>query len=232
MKDQINATSGKNAVTRPQKLLLATVLWFCLLVLLFLMPMILRGQRSGQLTPSEYQTDGRYCIELWRSSDSSVYHGHDRTGRDHFWINVGMGVSSYGMAGGFSLSWQHKWHLFSFRGVSNEEVSIFGPDPNESAGDFALVYGPVLKTKSGSLSVSTGISLVKGRERGELISHPSWFEAEYELNSWQTFGFPFECDVFWTPLSFMGLGINGFANINNRQPYIGGLVSLQFGRLR
>ena len=44
--------------------------------------------------------------------------------------------------------------------------------------------------------------------------------------------FPAELQVFWRPLAFAGLGLYGFATINNTDSFAGVTLALQVGRLR
>jgi hypothetical protein len=47
-----------------------------------------------------------------------------------------------------------------------------------------------------------------------------------------TIGIPLEVQLFFTPFSTFGIGINGFANLNPKRSYSGILICLQCGTLR
>jgi hypothetical protein len=45
-------------------------------------------------------------------------------------------------------------------------------------------------------------------------------------------GLPLELQAFWRPGGLVGLGLYGFANLNQAQSFAGVTLSLQLGRLR
>ena len=129
------------------------------------------------------------------------------------WINGGLGGSTNGVAGGLNLSIQPSqsgYLLFSLRGILNTE--ILGDD----IGDVAVLVGYSSKRPQSRsyFSIAAGISYVSGTS----------IDA--------TFGIPVEVQFFYTPLSFAGIGIQGFADFNKEETFYGALLCLQFGILQ
>jgi hypothetical protein len=75
---------------------------------------------------------------------------------------------------------------------------------------------------------------VGGVRRGRFLgSGGGWFgPSYYESLSFTTVGIPLEAQVFFTPFSFLGIGMCGFANLNPEKPYAGALLCLKIGKLR
>jgi len=130
-----------------------------------------------------------------------------------FWGNIGFGISSNGAGGGLNLSIQPTRPgplLLSLRGIITSE--IVGTD----VGDVAVLIGYSSKRpqSNGFVSVSAGIGYVSGTE----------IEG--------TVGFPVQFQLFYTPVSFAGFGIQGYANFNKAETFYGAMLCLQFGLLR
>ena len=137
-----------------------------------------------------------------------------RTG--FFWINGGLGGATGATGGpavGLNLSIQPPqpgFLLFSLRGIAAAE--ILGDDISELA--VLAGYSSKRPQSRGYFSIATGI----GRVSGSSID--------------ATFGVPVEIQLFYTPLSFAGIGLQGFANFNKEENLYGILLCLQFGILQ
>lgn len=158
--------------------------------------------------------------------DSSIAEKH------HYWINIGFGGSSHGISSGAIFSYRIKGNLISFRFIYNEELNILGPSPSESVWEFGLLYGINTKASYGLASISGGISMVGGVRRGKYLSSEGWFSSNYEKLTFMSIGIPIEGQLFWTPFSFLGVGIYAFANLNTEGSFAGALICLQLGILR
>ena len=116
------------------------------------------------------------------------------------------------------------------------KLNIFGTiSPAESDWDVGMLYGLMGKAKYAMASISAGLSVVGGVHRGEfLYSSGSWFGTtdHYENNEFSTIGIPVEAQLLITPSASFGFGIYRFANLNAEESFTGGLICLQFGRLR
>jgi len=136
-----------------------------------------------------------------------------------FWLNGGLGVGASekreGIALGANFSYQRNQHLFSLRTALFAEFELFG----QGGGfvDAGLLYGRIAKGDYGFASISGGPGIVHGNPNSEEVT---------------TIGLPLETQLFFTPFSFLGIGFTGFANINPQEPFYGGLVSVQIGKLR
>ena len=134
-----------------------------------------------------------------------------------YWINGGVGggagSATSGPAAGLDLSIQPPrpgFLLFSLRGIVTAE--ILGDDISDVA--FLIGYSSKRPQSHGYFSIAIGVSRVAG----------SAIDA--------TFGIPIELQLFYTPLSFVGIGLLGFADFNKEETFGGALLCLQFGKLR
>ncbi|MDI6767679.1 MAG: hypothetical protein QME52_12730 [Bacteroidota bacterium] len=78
-----------------------------------------------------------------------------------------------------------------------------------------MLYGRAAKATYGAASVSGGISIM----------------SESPNTSFTTVGIPLEAQLIWTPISVFGIGFKGFANVNSKKSFGGGLLCLQIGKL-
>jgi len=174
-------------------------------------------------------------IGLILSTGGSFVYGQDisrDSSAQFFWVNGGLGASSFGVSPGVSVSYQSRKSLVSVRYVYNEEFQILGPSPSETVWDVGVLYGRSAKVSYGLASISGGIGVVGGVRRGKYLGSSGWFSSNYEKLTFLTVGIPVESQLFWTPLSFFGIGIYGFANLNTEKSFIGGLFCIQIGKLR
>jgi len=149
-----------------------------------------------------------------------------------YWINLGIGGSSYGFSAGGNASFQIKNTVGSFRIICNEELSFF-KTPNK-LWDIGFMYGLISKKERSLASISAGIGIISSSERGRELSCDGngWFSScEYQMSNNITIGIPIEAQLFLTG-KYIGIGISGFANINSESSYAGALLCLQFGELR
>lgn len=138
-----------------------------------------------------------------------------------YWVNGGFGVnSSFEVtSAGASFSYQTGKHLISMRYVFNDESQIMGYASSEKVWDIGVIYGRSAKASYGLASISGGIGLVGGNRR-----------PHYE--TFLTIGIPVEGQLFLRPLSFLGIGIYGFANLNPEKSFVGALLCVQIGKLK
>jgi hypothetical protein len=144
----------------------------------------------------------------------------------HYWLNMGFGISTVDMSGGAGFSCQTGKRLISIRYTHNEDFAFLEP-VKESVWDVGVLYGIIRKSNYGLISASAGISIVGGYDRGERID----FTDSYEKKNFLTFGVPLEVQLFFTPFDYVGVGINGFANLNPKKTFTGVLLCLQIGKL-
>jgi hypothetical protein len=176
--------------------------------------------------------------------DVTEYKYGPKLGKANYWFNVGVGAgivrggfgsentdNEVGLSYGFNFSTQMKKGLISIRYIYNEEWIIFNLQPKESVRDIGVLYGRIAKKPYGFASISGGLSIVSGVHRGE-YQNLGDHSFNYEKKPYSTFGIPLESQLFWTPTSFIGFGIYGFANINPEKSFFGGLFCIQVGRLK
>jgi hypothetical protein len=169
---------------------------------------------------SLFPTDSRsYAQDT--SSSTREHHYWANMGGGGSWVHGGLGEDEGGISGGISLSYQTGSNLFSIRGVENEEfkLDLFGySGPPEKIWDVGVLYGRIAKASWGLASISGGVGIVGVSDDEEITS--------YHL------GIPLESQLFWTPISTMGIGIYGFANLNFEKSFVGALACVQIGKLR
>jgi hypothetical protein len=154
--------------------------------------------------------------------------------KDHFWFNLGLGGSNFGLAACLSFSYQYRNNVFTHRRLTNIEVPIMTSDPLESIIDNGLLYGIARNNSFGKVTLSAGLAYVRATKRGEKISGSgSWFgPSKHEKEVKSFIGFPYELQIFATPFSFMGIGFYFFGNSNSIRPFSGLMLSLQFGKMK
>lgn len=156
-----------------------------------------------------------------------------KTAARPYWVHAGPGWGSMGFSWGVGISGQMGKGLVSIRFVRNEELSFFKDSPKESSWDAGVLYGRIKKSRLWFCSLSGGIGVVGGVRRGEYVdagNDPSFIG--YERLVFLTVGIPIEGQLVWTPLPFLGIGINAFANLNAEKSFIGALLRIQIGKLR
>jgi hypothetical protein len=188
--------------------------------------------------------DGTRVKTFLPIEDVTEYKYGPKLGKANYWFNVGVGAgivrggfrientdNEAGPSYGFNFSTQMKRGLISIRYIYNEEMIFLNLLPKESVRDIGVLYGRIAKASYGFASISGGISCVSGVHRGKFQNF-SDHSINYEKQPYSTFGIPLESQLFWTPSSFIGLGIYGFANINPEKSFYGGLFCIQLGRLK
>lgn len=167
-------------------------------------------------------------------SNSGVYAQFEtvQTDSDVAWVNFGVGASSIGISGGISVSNDIGKSLVSIRGLTMEEVNILGPSPQETAWELGVLYGRFAHASYGVASIAGGIGFVGGVHRSRHVVSSGWLVTKYEPLVFRTIGLPVEGQLFWTPLSFLGIGLYGFANLNPERSFVGALLCFQFGDFR
>lgn len=142
------------------------------------------------------------------------------TRRDTYWLGAGLGVGSEDYGGQLNASYQFGANLISFRVAST--AGLF----DDGFNDYALLYGRANRGAEDKhlLSAALGVALVDGCEGGGVFSDCRGVSTKV--------GLPLEVQAFWRPGKVVGLGLYGFANLNEWHSFAGLTVSLQVGRLR
>jgi len=157
-----------------------------------------------------------------------------KIGNSYAWLNLGGGwlgirnKTEYPSSGidfsypalGIDLTFQNKIHVISFKYIYAEEFLVFFRDANNLKG-FDLLYGLSYKKTQWYCSLSTGINHSVLTDYNFSPSHIKFYE----------WGVPIDVQFFLT-FNWIGIGIHGFVVLNNEFIYTGGLICLQFGKLR
>jgi hypothetical protein len=148
-----------------------------------------------------------------------------------FWLNGGIGYSSAGFSYGFNYSHQIGLSIISARFMHSKEVFTSGLPIAGEVSDAGALYGIVAKEKNIFISAAAGISAVFS-VRCVNTGQFNWGSPVYAAANSLGIGFPVEAQLFLTPLSFLGIGLYGFANLNAIQKFGGILFCVQIGMLR
>jgi hypothetical protein len=159
----------------------------------------------------------------------------DNNKPDRFWLNAGIGGGPLGFSAGASLCYKHENSIVSIRHVHNRELrlSLFDSTPSESVWDLGVLYGRIAEASYGTASISGGIAIVRGVRRGRSSRDRGWFATtKYEMDSFSAVGIPIEGQLFLTPHSWLGIGLVGFANVNQERSFGGALLCIRVGNLK
>jgi hypothetical protein len=165
---------------------------------------------------------GRECLILLISSlfliTNHSFAQAPKTNKSYFWLNAGVGLEFPGssVSEGTNISYQWKKYIVSAR--LNYTADISSSPPASEVVESALLFGVCKKSRFWCSSIAGGLAHMSGTTNNA-VRVP-------------TFGFPIEAQIFITPLSFFGIGLYGFGNLNSRMPYFNILLCLQFGKLR
>ncbi len=148
----------------------------------------------------------------------------------YYWLTLGVGAGSNGIAVGGAFSFQKERGILSIRTVEN----LFGfisTSSSSRVADVAILYG--LNTRKedtrgvlGLASISAGVSFVTFTGQ-KLLS-----QNRYEDVKNHTIGLAIESQLIWAPTRGWGAGLYGFANINSKRSFVGVLFSAPIGKLK
>jgi hypothetical protein len=147
-----------------------------------------------------------------------------RSGVPRTWGVFGMGFSSVGFTAGVGAYHQRESDLYSVRLTGLTEIPFKPSSPREIVEELGLLYGSALKE---TMSLSAGLSIVRGVGRGTLISTNVYDEVRYT-----TVGLALEGTFARDILPFVGFGLTIAGNINSRHSFGAVLVSIRVGELR
>jgi hypothetical protein len=145
------------------------------------------------------------------------------SGSQYFWIEFGLGGGSVGEGGGsgcLNVNYQFGRNLCSARIIGCGE--LFGRTLN----DYSFLYNHVFNSSALLITFGGGLGIVTGH-----ISHGLFSDKDPEDIA-PVIGLPLEARLFFRPLSFLGLGLFGFANINAEESFYGVTLSLALGKMR
>ena len=171
------------------------------------------------------------CIIIIALLLPQLSRAQDSTAINRFWFSSGLGVGQADgeldassmngfFAGSLNGSYQNGANLFSTRSAIVSSGCFLQPCDHEVFWDVALLYGRSTTQKWAQASIALGPA-VTGRVE-EHDSHPP--EAEFE--EWTTIGLAGEVQLFLR-IPIIGVGLYGFANLNDRESFYGLTLNLQ-----
>ena len=175
-------------------------------------------------------TWGRLCLLVSLcalQSLSAQEHPVDSPHSDRAWLTIGAGIGntggdntpfSFGLAGGIGLTYQPGVVLFTAR-----TAGMWNPFQGDFLGDVALLAGAGTRGQQSHASLAVGPALADGDLRFFRSTHSTFHSR---------LGLGIQAQILGLPLSAVGLGLTGFANLNSRQSFGGVMLSLGFGQVR
>jgi hypothetical protein len=146
-------------------------------------------------------------------------------GRSRIWLGLGPlggggradGAEGYAVMA--EIVYQTGPHYFAIRAAGAADPLGEGAD---EFGDFGLLYGRAAKGPWGHASVAAGLAITGVSSCHDALSG----------GSCTTLGVPVTAEGALRLASFLGVGAQGFANLNSKSVYGGLVVFLQVGMLR
>lgn len=184
------------------------------LLLIFLLPLAAKAQNVSSMNLSSLmpatELNSEYSNRVAVSKDPNSY---------RIWVNAGLGVGTDDISGFVIASYQKGNNLLSIRGaLSGDMIS------GDEFWDIGVLYGRATSQQRYHASISAGLAIVGGkRDYG-------WSSSGNDVPL--TVGLPLKAQLNWLPTSVLGIGLQGFANINPEQSFAGLALSLQLGKLR
>ena len=165
-------------------------------------------------------------VLVWLSSVTPL-HAQSASDITRVWGAVGMGAGQAAgpyqgggeVAGLGEIVVQRGKQRFSIRRVFVTDIWTF------AVGDVGVLYGHTWRSERSprSFSISTGIARV-GSDDCDYVAEQ--FRCDH------TIGLPLSAEVAWQPYRVVGLGLQGFGNINSVSSFAAVALTLQVGRLR
>jgi hypothetical protein len=144
------------------------------------------------------------------------------------WIGAGVGAgylsnevdNDAGLALNAHVAYQRGAHLITARGGMLAE--IFGDELTE----VGLLYGRGTTDEATHASISAGMAWV------HLDECPDGLFGSGSCDSASVLGVPIVAEVAWRPARIFGVGLQGFANLNDQSTFYGAALIVEVGRLR
>ena len=158
---------------------------------------------------------------------------------DYFWLTAGRGSNTLsGETMHIAFSTQMKKHIFNVSFYMSEERlsnPFVSKNPDIFIHDISFQYGRRWMEHFGFISLSAGISLISGKDRGRFEQRIDFMRNRvyelYEIKNLTTIGIPVQMQLQVTPIKWLGLGVSVQGNINSKLPYAAFLLTGSVGRL-
>jgi hypothetical protein len=128
-----------------------------------------------------------------------------------YWVSAGFGVSALGniaVMGNANIELDNRWLL---TGTAQADAPIFGSITTINT--YGLLIGKVYKPHPGLFGLSAGLAVM-------------------QVDDKTTIGIPILLQTNLVLLQVLGIGINGFANLNTTTPSAGFDIGIALGRMR
>jgi hypothetical protein len=127
------------------------------------------------------------------------------------------------MNGGMVYCYQFDRSFISARilGVTNNNPTVQKIDQSATIykmAEYGILYGPILQTDYGFVSVGAGIGLVR-----------AGYETPFDIATNTCMSLPIEVQWFWRVTAYAGLGMYTYASLNFEKPFYGVMVCAQLG---
>lgn len=162
---------------------------------------------------------------------------------DTYWIEGGWGIynsldDTDGLAFRLAANVNRNDVIYKARFLRLEEYNLFGPVPSESYTSPGLMIGKIFIDKYGYMSLSGGIGLTVGVERGEYLYTPGcsgWLclsSSHYEKKRFVTPSMPMEVDFMFIFSRYGGIGITFYGDFSLKHSNYGLAFKVGLGKLR
>lgn len=165
-------------------------------------------------------------IILWNGQAE----GNGMDNDDHHsagWATIGIGSCYFGPTVLLGLTYAYDDNLFTFRYLHGDEVSfnVEGnyDEPALRCNEIGILYGRSFRKESLILSLSAGIGMMQGTDRGKQITYH-----HFEEKNISSVGIPFETKVR-IELGFAAFGGSWFGNLNARRTISGVMLEISIG---
>lgn len=139
----------------------------------------------------------------------------------YIWAETMVNYSTIGPGYGIKTSVDFNRHQFHLRAIETNSREY-----NENTWEISFLYGRCKQIGNWHISGASGVAVIGGYRYSDL-----WGQNGAEPMD-TMIGFPLEGQIYWSPVSFVGLGVYAYANVNTSQP-IGGIgLSLKVGHIR
>ena len=177
------------------------------------------GQRPWQ---RRYITTGSLKVSM--KAGASIGQTVEEDEKSSAWLSLGVGASYFGLTFGESFSYNYHNNVFTLRYLKADEFqfNVEGDYDNPALRfrEIGFLYGRVHREDYLVLSLSVGMSLINGVDRGKQINY-----REYERRDISGYGIPFEAK-FRFEIGRIGVGGSWFGNINLKKSFSGAMLEM------
>lgn len=147
----------------------------------------------------------------------------------NYWLGLGIGGNYFGPHLCANLSFTIDEHLFTIKYGKSNEFHFAGvennyDDPQLEIREYGFLYGRFHRENILLLSLSAGISYIKGINRGKNIQYH-----DFEKINISTVGIPFEAEAMFEITNYAGIGLLFYGNINKDKIYKGIMFRIKAG---